>query len=45
MRESRNIVVGYDGSVEAGHAVRWAARQADLRGCGCIWCTVPFGRC
>jgi nucleotide-binding universal stress UspA family protein len=34
MRKSRNIVVGYDGSVEAGHAVRWAARQADLRGCG-----------
>jgi nucleotide-binding universal stress UspA family protein len=34
MRESKNIVVGYDGSVEAGHAVRWAARQAVLRGCG-----------
>lgn len=24
------IVVGYDGSVEAGQAVRWAARQAEL---------------
>jgi nucleotide-binding universal stress UspA family protein len=34
MPEPRNIVVGYDGSVEAGHAVRWAARQAVLRGCG-----------
>ncbi|HET6268517.1 MAG TPA: universal stress protein [Arthrobacter sp.] len=34
MQKSRNIVVGYDGSVEAGHAVRWAARQAVLRGCG-----------
>lgn len=34
VQESRNIVVGYDGSVEAGHAVRWAARQAVLRGCG-----------
>jgi nucleotide-binding universal stress UspA family protein len=33
MLESRNVVVGYDGSVEAGHAVRWAARQAVLRGC------------
>ncbi|KRE65018.1 universal stress protein [Arthrobacter sp. Soil736] len=27
------IVVGYDGSVEAGQAVRWAARQAELRNC------------
>ena len=26
-----SIVVGYDGSVEAGRAVRWAARQAELR--------------
>ncbi|MCU1519880.1 MAG: universal stress protein [Arthrobacter sp.] len=34
MQESRNIVVGYDASVEAGHAVRWAARQAVRRGCG-----------
>jgi nucleotide-binding universal stress UspA family protein len=28
-----SIVVGYDGSVEAGRAVRWAARQAELRKC------------
>jgi nucleotide-binding universal stress UspA family protein len=34
MQESRNIVVGYDGSVESGQAVRWAARQAVLRSCG-----------
>jgi nucleotide-binding universal stress UspA family protein len=34
MQESRNIVVGYDGSVESGQAVRWAARQAVLRGYG-----------
>lgn len=27
------IVVGYDGSVEAGQAIRWAARQAELRKC------------
>lgn len=27
------IVVGYDGSVEAGQAVRWAARQAEVRNC------------
>ncbi|MBE4720054.1 universal stress protein [Pseudarthrobacter sp. AB1] len=34
MQESKNIVVGYDGSVESGQAVRWAARQAVLRSCG-----------
>lgn len=34
MQESRNIVVGYDASVESGQAVRWAARQAVLRSCG-----------
>ncbi|KRE80426.1 universal stress protein [Arthrobacter sp. Soil762] len=27
-----HLVVGYDGSSEAGPAVRWAARQASLRG-------------
>lgn len=33
MQKSRSIVVGYDGSVEAARAVRWAAQQAALRGC------------
>jgi nucleotide-binding universal stress UspA family protein len=33
MRSTQSIVVGYDGSVEAGRAVRWAAHQADLRHC------------
>ncbi|WP_087872559.1 universal stress protein [Arthrobacter globiformis] len=33
--DGRNtIVVGYDGSVEAGQAVRWAARQAACRNWG-----------
>lgn len=31
MQESKEIVVGYDGSVEAAQAVRWAAKQAVLR--------------
>lgn len=31
MDERETIVVGYDGSVEAGQAVRWAARQAARR--------------
>jgi nucleotide-binding universal stress UspA family protein len=30
--KSKSIVVGYDGSVEAARAVRWAAEQAALRG-------------
>jgi nucleotide-binding universal stress UspA family protein len=33
VQESKAIVVGYDGSVEAAQAVRWAAEQAALRGC------------
>ena len=33
MQDSKSIVVGYDGSVEAARAVRWAAEQAALRGC------------
>lgn len=33
MTDSKQIVVGYDGSTEAKQAVRWAARQAVLRGC------------
>lgn len=33
MTGDESIVVGYDGSVEAGRAVRWAAHQADLRHC------------
>jgi nucleotide-binding universal stress UspA family protein len=31
MGDHKTIVVGYDGSVEAGQAVRWAARQAACR--------------
>lgn len=31
--KSKSIVVGYDGSVHAAHAVRWAAEQAALRKC------------
>jgi nucleotide-binding universal stress UspA family protein len=31
MAEHNSIIVGYDGSVEAGQAVRWAARQAACR--------------
>jgi len=31
--DSERIVVGYDGSPEAVTAVRWAARQAELRSC------------
>jgi nucleotide-binding universal stress UspA family protein len=33
MDDRDSIVVGYDGSVEAGQAVRWAARQAASRNC------------
>ena len=33
MNDSRTVVVGYDGSVEAAQAVRWAARQASARHC------------
>lgn len=33
MAEPGSIVAGYDGSPEAAAAVRWAAHQADLRGC------------
>ncbi|VXC23439.1 Universal stress protein UspA-like protein [Arthrobacter sp. 9AX] len=33
MQEPESIVVGYDGSDEAGAAVRWAAQQAHLRRC------------
>ncbi|MCW3768638.1 universal stress protein [Paenarthrobacter ureafaciens] len=33
MTDSKQIVVGYDGSTEAKQAVTWAARQAVLRGC------------
>jgi nucleotide-binding universal stress UspA family protein len=33
MQDSKSIVVGYDGSVEAAQAVRWAAEQAAVRGC------------
>jgi nucleotide-binding universal stress UspA family protein len=33
MNDPDSIVVGYDGSIEAGRAVRWAARQAELRQC------------
>ncbi|WP_251044780.1 universal stress protein [Arthrobacter sp. ISL-5] len=33
MNHPDSIVVGYDGSAEAGQAVRWAARQAELRNC------------
>lgn len=31
MQESKKVVVGYDGSVQAAQAVRWAAVQAALR--------------
>ncbi|MDO5752887.1 universal stress protein [Arthrobacter sp.] len=33
MRESRDIVVGYDGSAEAAQAVLWAVTQSVLRNC------------
>lgn len=33
MNDSRTVVVGYDGSVEAAQAVRWAARQASAHNC------------
>lgn len=33
MQKSKAIVVGYDGSAQAGQAVRWAAEQAALRNC------------
>lgn len=34
MNTSEHIIVGYDGSAEAGPAVSWAAEQAALRGWG-----------
>lgn len=33
MTSPDSVVVGYDGSVEAGRAARWAATQAQLRKC------------
>jgi len=39
------IVVGYDGSADAGQAVEWAAKEAQARGCALTVCLVqerPF---
>jgi nucleotide-binding universal stress UspA family protein len=33
MNDAKTVVVGYDGSVEAAQAVRWAATQASRRNC------------
>jgi nucleotide-binding universal stress UspA family protein len=36
VNDPKTIVVGYDGSVEAAQAVRWAAKQASLRNCSLL---------